>query len=89
MRPRAPPAPPPGSRRFGARAGWAHSVLFAGELPEFRGRLPRDVRDDMAAFAAAEKQAKAEARAAKKRRKAAKAAAVDAGSAGKNKKKKK
>ena len=26
--------------RYGAHAGWAHSLLFAAELPIFRGRLP-------------------------------------------------
>ena len=28
--------------RFGPHAGWAHSVLFAAELPQFRALLPED-----------------------------------------------
>lgn len=35
---------------FGSRAGWAHSVLFASELPEFRQYLPSDLQQDMKEF---------------------------------------
>ena len=30
--------------RFGAAAGWAHSVLFAAELSEFRQKLPIELQ---------------------------------------------
>ncbi len=33
------------------KAGWAHSVLFAGELPEFRRMLPQTMQDEMVEFA--------------------------------------
>eukprot|EP01042_Synura_sphagnicola_P015920 gene15920-20164_t len=33
--------------RFGAKAGWAHSLLFAAELPEFRSTLPEDIQNKM------------------------------------------
>jgi N-glycosylase/DNA lyase len=44
--------------RFGDKAGWAHSVLFAAELPQFRKFLPVDMQDDMKEFAAARKELK-------------------------------
>ena len=34
---------------YGDHAGWAHSVLFAGELPQFRSRLPQARGDEKAA----------------------------------------
>lgn len=37
-------------QRFGPKAGWAHSVLFAAELPEFRKRLPEDSQTLMKDF---------------------------------------
>ena len=36
--------------RFGPHAGWAHSLLFAAELPQYADRLPADLRADMEAF---------------------------------------
>ena len=33
--------------KFGDKAGWAHSVLFAAELPQFRILLPTDMQYDM------------------------------------------
>ena len=37
--------------RFGPFAGWAHSVLFAAELPDFRHHLPQQVQNEMKLFA--------------------------------------
>lgn len=39
--------------KFGPRAGFAHSVLFAAELPQFEPLLPTDAVADMHAFKAA------------------------------------
>lgn len=36
--------------RFGSRAGWAHSVLFAAELAEFRKLLPEKMQAEMFLF---------------------------------------
>ena len=36
--------------RFGPKCGWAHSVLFAAELPEFRALLPAAMQEEMKAF---------------------------------------
>lgn len=36
--------------RFGEKAGWAHSVLFAGELPPFRKLLPKAMQEEMKEF---------------------------------------
>ena len=55
--------------RYGDRAGWAHSVLFAGELPEFRDRLPDDVVREMEQFVETKKRERAEAKLAKKEKK--------------------
>lgn len=44
--------------RFTRHAGWAHSVLFAAELPEFRSLLPNDMQADMKAFAELRAQGK-------------------------------
>ena len=60
--------------RFKPAAGWAHSVLFAAELPEFRSLLPAEVQSDMKAFAEeqkANKKAKREAALARKKAKLA------------------
>lgn len=55
--------------RFGSHAGWAHSVLFAAELPEFRRRLPERLQEEMRVYeeekrgaAVAAKRAKADAK---------------------------
>lgn len=45
--------------RFGRHAGWAHSLLFAGELPDFRARLPELVLAHQAAYRAEQAEAKA------------------------------
>ena len=57
--------------RYGAHAGWAHSLLFAAELPLFRPALSEEMLAEMATFRAAgkasrqqEKQDRAEAKAA-------------------------
>lgn len=42
--------------RFGSKAGWAHSVLFAAELPEFRDRLPEELRNEMYAYSEQRRQ---------------------------------
>jgi 3-methyladenine DNA glycosylase/8-oxoguanine DNA glycosylase len=44
--------------RFTNKAGWAHSVLFAAELPEFRRRLPVALQEEMKAFVEQSKSAK-------------------------------
>jgi hypothetical protein len=36
--------------RFPVKAGWAHSVLFAAELPEFRAKLPLALQTEMKEF---------------------------------------
>lgn len=48
-------------RRFPRHTGWAHSVLFAAELPEFRPLLPAELREEMALFSAQRKSRRAEA----------------------------
>ncbi|CAM9110279.1 unnamed protein product, partial [Phaeothamnion confervicola] len=63
--------------RYTQRAGWAHSTLFAAELPPFRARLQQALVCEMEEFRASEKAAKAEAKGAAK---AAKAAASTAAS---------
>lgn len=67
--------------RYGSHAGWAHSLLFAAELPSFRHLLPAAMTAEMAAQRAVEQQQKAEQREAAKARKAAKAAAAGAAAA--------
>ena len=64
--------------RYGDHAGWAHSVLFAGELPLFRTKLPASVQAEMAAWKEQEKAAKVEAVAKRKAAREAKAEAKDA-----------
>ena len=51
--------------RYGSHAGWAHSLLFAAELPGFKTRLPIALQDEMAAFQEMEKQRKVELKEAK------------------------
>jgi N-glycosylase/DNA lyase len=71
--------------RFGSHAGWAHSLLFAAELPVFRSRLPPVLRVEMEAFRVEEAAGKAVKRAAAAARKAAKQAlgvGAGAGAAG-------
>jgi HhH-GPD superfamily base excision DNA repair protein len=46
-------------QRFGDHAGWAHSLLFAGEISAFKSRLPASLREQMDAFKAQEKEKKA------------------------------
>jgi len=46
--------------KFGAKAGWAHSVLFAAELPLFRASLPLAMQDEMKQFADLQRQQKKE-----------------------------
>ena len=67
--------------RYGDHAGWAHSVLFAGELPLFRTKLPASVQAEMAAWKEQEKAAKVEAVAKRKAAREAKAEAKDAAEA--------
>ena len=67
-------------KRFVRHAGWAHSVLFAAELPEFRSLLPIETQADMKAFAEARaenKKAKREVAAERKRQKQAQAQNAD------------
>jgi len=68
--------------RFGAAAGWAHSWLFAAELPQFRDRLPAGLVDDIAAAVAEERAAKRAAAEAKRAAKRSKAAGEDEGGGG-------
>lgn len=53
---------------FGAHAGWAHSLLFAAELPVLSDRLPENLLSDMRDFKAMEKQWNADAKNKKQRR---------------------
>jgi N-glycosylase/DNA lyase len=46
--------------RYGAHAGWAHSLLFAAELPLFRDLLPESTLEEMDTFRAASKAARAQ-----------------------------
>ena len=46
--------------RFGAHAGWAHSVLFAAELPVFRALLPDVLQERMVAFRLVEREKSAQ-----------------------------
>ncbi|CAM9302366.1 unnamed protein product, partial [Scytosiphon promiscuus] len=51
--------------RFGERAGWAHSLLFAAELPGFKALLSPDMQKEMENFKREEREAKAELKAEK------------------------
>lgn len=53
---------------FPHKAGWAHSVLFAAELPDFRQLLPQCMQDDMSQFSAELKVKKMEKKNLKKRK---------------------
>ena len=54
--------------RFGDFAGWAHSLLFAAELPKLRKELPEDLVEEQLRFLEAEREEKREAREAKERK---------------------
>merc|ERR1740130_1842987 len=54
--------------RFGEHSGWAHSLVFAAELPQFRTLLPKALQEEMAQFAKHEKRLKQDAKAQKKAR---------------------
>ena len=43
---------------FGVHTGWAHSVLFAAELAEFRAQLPPQLQEEMRDFADLQRSAK-------------------------------
>lgn len=45
-------------QRFGDHAGWAHSILFAAELPFFRAKLDPSIVAEMEAARLAEKALK-------------------------------
>ncbi|CAN0455077.1 unnamed protein product, partial [Ectocarpus sp. 12 AP-2014] len=53
--------------RFGDRAGWAHSLLFAAELPGFKAKLSPEMQRQMDEFKREEREAKAESKAEKAR----------------------
>lgn len=55
-------------QRFGSHAGWAHSVLFAAELPAFRSLLPDSVQLSMERFRLEERERSAQKRQQKKQR---------------------
>ena len=63
--------------RFGEHAGWAHQLLFAAELQQFRPLLPAPMVAQMESARAEEKEAKAKAKAEKNERAAERAAEVD------------
>lgn len=44
--------------RFGSHAGWAHSVLFAAELPPFKFALPKALQEEMTDFDQQQRAAK-------------------------------
>jgi hypothetical protein len=48
--------------KYGSHAGWAHSLLFAAELPAFRVLLPEIIQSNMASFKLQEKELKANAK---------------------------
>ena len=44
--------------KYGDHAGWAHSLLFAAELPLYRGALPASLQADMQTFRDESKRAR-------------------------------
>jgi hypothetical protein len=56
--------------QFRSYAGWAHSVLFAAELPAMRVLLPMDLQTEMELFAAGKSAEKQEERERARKRKA-------------------
>jgi N-glycosylase/DNA lyase len=66
-------------QRYGPFAGWAHSLLFAAELPQFRVLLPDATQHEMQLFSQLERGRKSELRAAKAQRKADKAGTAGRG----------
>lgn len=56
-------------RLFVRNAGWAHSVLFAAELPAFRGQLPEHLVSEMKDFDDVVKREKADVKKEKTRKK--------------------
>lgn len=57
---------------YGSHAGWAHSLLFAAELPMFLSKLPARLQTQITEFRSHEKAARAAAKEAKVLRKKAK-----------------
>lgn len=68
--------------RYGEYAGWAHSLLFAAELPSYRSLLPEELRSEMVSFRNSEKIQKAEAKRVKNERKRARDESGASGGAG-------
>ena len=64
-------------QRFKLHAGWAHSVLFAAELPEFKKRLPLAMQVEMDQFDLQQRQLKSEKRESAKKRKLERKAAEE------------
>ena len=52
---------------YTAKAGWAHSVLFAAELPSFRNLLPDHIQRDMRKHAMMTAEKKSEKKVEKRR----------------------
>merc|ERR1712146_437740 len=50
---------------YGERAGWAHSLLFAAELPAYRKLLPSEMQKEMNDYRELEKQERIEKKLAK------------------------
>ncbi len=65
-------------QRFGSHAGWAHQLLFAAELQEFRSLLPKAMLQQMAEAREIEREIKAQEKKGRDARRAAKEAAVAA-----------
>jgi len=45
-------------QRYGTHAGWAHSLLFAAELPQFSHYLPVELQEELKRNAIAEREQK-------------------------------
>lgn len=65
-------------QKFPVKSGWAHSVLFAAELPEFRKLLPIELQSEMKSFLEHTKSAKKADTVTKNERRAEKEAVVKA-----------